>query len=435
MGDVFTNNIYIKERYLLDITFFFVMLVCVMNLLSAIIIMTFSVLRDERNERLEKTEEYCFICGIERLEFDRASEKGGVFRYSTFSSHFFLHLELTSFLDSADGFQLHIKYDQNMWSYVKFMIFLWEQDQDDDDGLEQYVRRCVASNDINWFPMNKAIRLNESSSLEEELTQALKARVHQAESVLTQKLLGFQSEVTVVLEQVTQALKTDHKGSLEEDSEYLFDAFKLGVKHFDFQPRERVATIHSDEPDFAAPKDLYIELRSLSGAAQAVRGLKDVFAAVQCKSRMYLITGTVDEEGHVTFEPVVMHVTSSATADDERACKVGILTSLDVDGNLSPENTLGVVELSFGELVYASNCNVEKFFPAVSSFDMCCLTVSCSDSDPHKPGSLVTAGDVDEESQDDGDGEGDFGMQRRNDRRHSDISSITSVNFSVSNLP
>jgi hypothetical protein len=33
------------------------------------------------------------------------------------------------------------------------------QDRDDDDGLEQYVRRCFSRNDISFFPVDHAMSL------------------------------------------------------------------------------------------------------------------------------------------------------------------------------------------------------------------------------------------------------------------------------------
>ena len=53
-----------------------------------------------------------------------------------------------------------------MWAFVSFIVYLWEQDKDDDDGLEQFVRRSVDANDIGWFPLNKAMCLE---SEEEDL--------------------------------------------------------------------------------------------------------------------------------------------------------------------------------------------------------------------------------------------------------------------------
>jgi hypothetical protein len=74
----------------------------------------FSALREEKQEREDNTTDFCFVCSIEKLRFQRLDTTG-------------------------EGFQRHVDRDHNMWSYMKFLIFLWEQDKDDDDGLELYV--------------------------------------------------------------------------------------------------------------------------------------------------------------------------------------------------------------------------------------------------------------------------------------------------------
>ena len=111
--------------------------------LVGIIIDTFSELRELKKKRLEHTVGTCFICGIEKMAMDRAAES----------------------LDK--GFRRHIREDHHMWSYLKFMIFIWVQDQDDDDGLELYVRQCLESDDLSWFPMDKALCLKEVQDSQE----------------------------------------------------------------------------------------------------------------------------------------------------------------------------------------------------------------------------------------------------------------------------
>ena len=74
---------------------------------------------------------------------------------------------------SPHGFKDHIVNDHKMWNYVFFMIFIWEQDQDDDDGLELYVRNLIKDNDISWFPLSQAMTLvtetSESESVEDRI--------------------------------------------------------------------------------------------------------------------------------------------------------------------------------------------------------------------------------------------------------------------------
>ena len=131
------NNIVVTiftARWVMDVTFYMVCFT-MWNVIKGITIDTFVELRRDLSARIEDTEEKCFICGIEKLVFNRALDR--------------------------TAFDTHIKKDQNLWNYVFYCIFIWEQDKDDDDGLEYYVRHCVEDGDLSWFPMNKAIRLAE----------------------------------------------------------------------------------------------------------------------------------------------------------------------------------------------------------------------------------------------------------------------------------
>ena len=74
----------------------------------------------------------CFVCNIERHEFDR----------------------------HAKGFDHHIKNDHNMWQYLHLMIYLREKDPNEYNGLEQYVSDKMRNDaDISFLPVNKAIAL------------------------------------------------------------------------------------------------------------------------------------------------------------------------------------------------------------------------------------------------------------------------------------
>jgi hypothetical protein len=133
----------LSYRFILDFLFFVAVIIVLLNVIFGIIIDTFSELRGVKKEIEEDIREKCFICSIDKSVFDK--EGGRVF-------------------------EEHIESEHNMWSYLKFMVFLWEQDQDDDDGLEQYVRRCIEENNLEWFPVQTALRLEH---LEDESANVL----------------------------------------------------------------------------------------------------------------------------------------------------------------------------------------------------------------------------------------------------------------------
>jgi hypothetical protein len=113
------------SRFWLDMLFFIVVGIILLNIIFGIIIDNFAELRDQKKERMIDTKEFCFICGISKQRFDKEGPR---------------------------CFRKHLKQDHCMWNYLKFMVHLWAQDQDDDDGLELYVRAQINRGDVDWFP-------------------------------------------------------------------------------------------------------------------------------------------------------------------------------------------------------------------------------------------------------------------------------------------
>lgn len=171
-------------RELLDMFGFAGIKTLLLNLVFGIIIESFAQLREENDERRDKIINSCFICGIDKETFDRAS-------------------------DGVDGFKSHIVEDHNMWNYLYFLIFIWEQDKDDDDGLEQFIRRCIEKYDVQWFPIGKALslsdKINEDEFLNKELSDAVKA----SSKNMANRVLSYRADVGSVLEGLTTMLKND----------------------------------------------------------------------------------------------------------------------------------------------------------------------------------------------------------------------------------
>jgi hypothetical protein len=169
-------------RLVLTVTFYLVFMTILLNVIFGIIIDTFGGLRQEKDERFAQTVNYCFVCGIDKQTFDRMA------------------------VDSSDGFRRHIRVDHNMWNYLKFVIFIWEQDRDDDDGLEQFVRRCVDSADVSWMPLSKAIKLDQAESEEQRLHRETKLVINNSQVSLQTKIDSFQTELYGHLVTVTESL-------------------------------------------------------------------------------------------------------------------------------------------------------------------------------------------------------------------------------------
>jgi len=182
---------------ILHITYFLIVTIAMLNIIFGIIIDTFSSLRAQKNERDRDTTEVCFICGQSKQKFDRAA-------------------------NSPDGFKNHIKNDHNMWSYLAFVFFVWKQDKDDDDGLEYYVRHRIAKNEITWFPINKAMRLDDRESDIDALKKAILEDMHATERSVFDRMAAIQTDIDGFLDKFTSALQQDFSNT----------TVKLGISGF-----------------------------------------------------------------------------------------------------------------------------------------------------------------------------------------------------------
>jgi Zn-dependent alcohol dehydrogenase len=65
-----------------------------------------------------------------------------------------------------------------------------------DDGLEQYVRRCVDCDDIGFFPLNRAMRLRLAKTAGEGLRHDLVDNVGKSSNVLLSNLSHIESDIS-----------------------------------------------------------------------------------------------------------------------------------------------------------------------------------------------------------------------------------------------
>ena len=81
------------DRQIFDLLFFIVIIVILRSMIFGIILASFAQLREAESKAQEEMTSKCFICSIERTEFDRKGR----------------------------GFEYHIKNDHYMWNYLYFI--------------------------------------------------------------------------------------------------------------------------------------------------------------------------------------------------------------------------------------------------------------------------------------------------------------------------
>ena len=115
-----------RLRWLVDLLFFIVVIVMLLNIIFGIVIDTFAQQRDMQNQIKDNMENVCFICGIDRNSFDRKH---------------------------ARGYEYHIKHEHNHWHYLAFLIHLRTKKQTDFTGPESYVADMLDKQDLSFFPI------------------------------------------------------------------------------------------------------------------------------------------------------------------------------------------------------------------------------------------------------------------------------------------
>ena len=138
------------------------------NVITALLIDTFSLLRENEERRVYMLKNECFMCSLTREEYDNNNVAG-------------------------PAFDQHVSRVHNMWNYVlcesicptvanptaltpggapqhvlrsvlsrallccpaQDISYLKDKDKTDYNGLESFVDSCIAANDMSWIPDRK----------------------------------------------------------------------------------------------------------------------------------------------------------------------------------------------------------------------------------------------------------------------------------------
>ncbi|KAJ3245409.1 hypothetical protein HDU78_009282 [Chytriomyces hyalinus] len=169
---------YYGARVVLDLTFFLIVIVFLLNVVFGIIFDTFGQLREERKDINDDLRNQCYICSINASEFQRHSA----------------------------GFEHHIKKEHNIWHYLFFLVHLDLKDKTEYTSHETFISESLAKNDLAFFPINRAIALKNREESDNVAQQMQSLETNMAwlmdgfNSVRAQVLLQTESmvrEVTV----------------------------------------------------------------------------------------------------------------------------------------------------------------------------------------------------------------------------------------------
>lgn len=158
-------------RVIYDLLFFFLVIIIVLNLIFGVIIDTFADLRSEKTMKEDMLKNSCFICGLERSQFDN--------RNITFEDH--------------------INKEHNMWHYLYFIVLIKTKDPTEFTGPESYVSELIEKKQLDWFPHLRCMSLSlGEAEQEQEDMKALQLQLEQTNSLvdnLAKQLEGLREQM------------------------------------------------------------------------------------------------------------------------------------------------------------------------------------------------------------------------------------------------
>jgi len=117
-------------------------------------------LRTQNNEIEEDIRNKCFVCGIEREQFDR----------------------------NAEGFDRHISSDHHVFHYIYFFMYLRRKERTEYTGPEQYVADLLKSRAWHFMPALRAMCLGGNKEVEAEKSEQILDGVNQLSKVTSTQL-------------------------------------------------------------------------------------------------------------------------------------------------------------------------------------------------------------------------------------------------------
>ena len=290
------------------------------------IIDTFSALRQQRDQKFIDTTKICFICGIEKDKFDRASLV-------------------------QEGFKMHIINDHNMWNYLNF--YIWQSSKDDDDGLETFVRKSIDTKDISWMPVNKAICLKNSVDLSVDILSELADVVSNSETNLLTRISLLQTALNTNVNNLIKNITTSPKHS----SIHHIDPNVESSNEIEFFPIEIQKNVQYN---------ISISILECTGLEfTASQEEVKIICKIQADQDIYKISTDLSSKENAFFKLNKYGICLSASVDDNRFCRIEISQN-----NLPP---MAVLDIGFDELISSSGLVLEKTFLQSESFSNFCV--------------------------------------------------------------
>ena len=145
IGDIltmrsFSNVDLYTARYISDMIFYITVVLLLLNMVNGVIVTTFSQIRQERETKEEDKENKCFICSINRVEFEKRKI----------------------------SFEDHNNKEHSYKTYIKYLLHLKFKNEDEMDFDESHIYKSVDKKDVGCFPIKRSFSIGRGHDIKDE---------------------------------------------------------------------------------------------------------------------------------------------------------------------------------------------------------------------------------------------------------------------------
>jgi hypothetical protein len=125
-------------RIVFDSVFFIWVGIVLVNVITGLMVDTFSSIREENATREETLETDCFVCGLQRSAYEDLGLAPG-----------------------SASFEAHLKEDHDLWTYVWFLTYLKKKDPTEFNGVESFVMAQVNKSSLEFLPSRNSFAIQD----------------------------------------------------------------------------------------------------------------------------------------------------------------------------------------------------------------------------------------------------------------------------------
>jgi inositol 1,4,5-triphosphate receptor type 1 len=185
------------HRFGWDNLFNAIVTVFMVQILGGLIVDTFGVLREESEKKEEIMNTSCFICGIHKDLFDRMIALKG-------------------------GWAHHFKREHNLWAYLFFLSYIKSKPKDEYNGVESEVAAKIENKDMSWFPINRALGLENVDREVEEAEDDTQEQLAKETERLTTRFAMMMRKISGLQQLIDEKKEKIRENVLSNNRSYSF---------------------------------------------------------------------------------------------------------------------------------------------------------------------------------------------------------------------